>query len=101
MDAGRSQHTEKSGEIFPELARRIGGGMEQYFPWKTVEEYFETYFKPIPGGFAHMRQHGVWVDPTKKPNYLPYMQELTPEELDGSHTDLDTILHAALDETFF
>ncbi len=74
-------------EIFPELARRIGGGMEQYFPWQTVEEYLEAYFKPIPGGFAHMRQHGVWTDPTKKPHYLPYMQELTPEDLDGSHTN--------------
>jgi len=74
-------------EIFPELARRIGGGMEQYFPWKTVEEYLEAYFTPIPGGFTHMRQHGVWVDPTKRPHYLPYMKELTPEELDGSHTD--------------
>jgi anaerobic selenocysteine-containing dehydrogenase len=77
-------------EIFPELARRIGGGMEQYFPWKTIEEYFEAYFKPIPGGFTYMRQHGVWIDPTKKPNYLPYMQELTPQELDGSHTNPDT-----------
>lgn len=77
-------------EIFPELARRIGGGMEQYFPWQTVEEYLEAYFKPIPGGFAHMRQHGVWQDPAKRPNYLPYMQELTPAQLQGSHTDPDT-----------
>jgi anaerobic selenocysteine-containing dehydrogenase len=77
-------------EIFPELARRIGGGMEQYFPWKTQEEYFEEYFKPIPGGFAHMKKHGVWMDPKKKPNYLPYLRELSPEELAGSRTDPTT-----------
>lgn len=77
-------------EIFPELARRIGGGMEQYFPWHTTEEYLEAYFKPVPGGFNYMRQHGVWFDPKTKPHYLPYMRELTPAELEGSTTDPET-----------
>lgn len=77
-------------EIFPELARRIGGGMETYFPWKSPEEYLEAYFKPVPGGLAYMRQHGVWFDAATKPNYLPYMRELTAAELEGSQTDPDT-----------
>lgn len=74
-------------EIFPELARRIGGGMERFFPWKTVEEYLEEYFRPIPGGFAYMREHGVWMDPTKKKNYVPYARPLSAAELNGSTTD--------------
>lgn len=77
-------------EIFPELARRIGGGMEQYFPWKTVEEYLEAYFKPVPGGLAYMRKHGVWIDPKKSPNYVPYLRELTEKELEGSTADAAT-----------
>lgn len=77
-------------EIFPELARRIGGGMEKYFPWSSTEEYLTEYFKPVPGGFDHMREHGVWVDPTKKPNYLPYEQPLESAELEGSTTDPST-----------
>lgn len=74
-------------EMFPELARRIGGGMETYFPWATTEEYFEAYFANIPGGFRHMREHGVWMDPAKKPNYEPYRAHLTEEDLRESTTD--------------
>jgi thiosulfate reductase / polysulfide reductase chain A len=74
-------------EIFPELARRIGGGMERYFPWPTVEAYLEEYFKPIPGGFAYMREHGAWTDPKKKPNYEPHLRPLTEADLAGSTTD--------------
>ncbi|MFE0804262.1 molybdopterin-dependent oxidoreductase [Streptomyces sp. NPDC058812] len=86
-------------EIFPELARRIGGGMEKYFPWKTVESYFEEYFKPIPGGFATMRAKGIWLDPTKKPLYEPHMKRLTPEELEGAREDPRTgILYKGTDE---
>lgn len=77
-------------EIFPELARRIGGGMETYFRWKTVEDYFEEYFKPVPGGFAYMREHGVWQDPRKRPNYRPFAKPLDKLELDGCKTDPTT-----------
>lgn len=85
-------------EIFPEIARRIGGGMETYFPWKTVEEYFEEYYKPVPGGFAYMREHGVWQDPDKKPNYRPFAKKLDAKELEGSATDPATgIIHKGLD----
>ncbi len=74
-------------EIFPELARRIGGGMEKYYPWKTQEEYFEAAFKNVPGGFAYMKEHGAWKDPSKKPNYVPYLKPLTDKQLEGSTTD--------------
>jgi anaerobic selenocysteine-containing dehydrogenase len=74
-------------EIFPELARRIGGGMEQYYPWKSIEEYLEEYFKPIPGGLSYMRSHGAWQDPQKRPNYRPYAKRLSAKELEGTVTD--------------
>lgn len=85
-------------EIFPELARRIAGGMESYFPWKTVEEYLEEYYKPVPGGFAYMRSHGVWQDPNKQPNYRPFATPLRAVELEGSITDPVTgIIHRGAD----
>jgi anaerobic selenocysteine-containing dehydrogenase len=74
-------------EIFPELARRIGAGMQTFYPWETVEDYLQAYFRPVPGGFAHMRAHGVWVDPAKKPRYLPHERVLTEAELAGSTVD--------------
>lgn len=73
-------------EIFPELARRIGGGMEAYFPWSTTREYLQDYFKPVPGGLDYMQTHGAWVHPGEKPNYLPYEQELAAGELSGATT---------------
>jgi thiosulfate reductase / polysulfide reductase chain A len=74
-------------EIFPELARRIGGGMERYFPWRTTEEYLEAYFKPVPGGLDYMRAHGAWQDPRKQPYYLPHERPLTEGELAEAVTD--------------
>ncbi|MFF5218585.1 molybdopterin-dependent oxidoreductase [Micromonospora sp. NPDC000442] len=85
-------------EIFPELARRIGGGMETYYPWSSVEEYLAEYFAPVPGGLDHMRRHGVWQDPTKKPAYRPYERQLSADELAGSRTDPQTgIIHQGSD----
>ncbi len=85
-------------EIFPELARRIGGGMEQFFRWKTVEEYFEEYYKPVPGGFAYMREHGVWQDPAKKASYRSFAVPLSAKDLEGSTTDATTgIVHKGED----
>ncbi|SFC92884.1 molybdopterin-containing oxidoreductase family protein [Streptomyces aidingensis] len=74
-------------DIFPELARRIGGGMETYFPWATTEEYLEAFFAPVPGGLAAMRRDGIHLDPEKQPNYEPYMRRLTPGELAGATED--------------
>jgi anaerobic selenocysteine-containing dehydrogenase len=85
-------------EIFPEIARRVGGGMAEYFPWKTTEEYLEEYFRPVPGGFAHMKANGIWMDQTKKPHYEPYNKPLTAEDLDGSTEDAATgIIHKGVD----
>ncbi|AQS65965.1 molybdopterin-dependent oxidoreductase [Streptomyces pactum] len=86
-------------EIFPELARRIGGGMQTYFPWKTTEDYLEEYFKPVPGGFPRMKATGIWIDPAKKPLYEPHLKRLTPDELDGAEEDTRTgIFYKGKDE---
>lgn len=85
-------------EIFPELARRIGGGMEKYFPWRSTEEYLAEYFKPVPGGLDHMRAHGVWIDPTKKPHYRPYERPVKSAALEGATTDPATgIIYQGVD----
>lgn len=87
-------------EIFPELARRIDGGMEKYFPWSSTEDYLEEYFAPVPGGLAYLREHGVWLDPAKKPNYEPQLTALTTAELKGSTTDPATgIISKGVDQT--
>jgi thiosulfate reductase / polysulfide reductase chain A len=74
-------------DIFPELARRIGGGMEKYYPWKSTEEYLAAHYKNVPGGLEYMKKNGAWLDPTKKKNYVPYLKQLTDKDLEGSATD--------------
>lgn len=61
-----------------QLANRIKGGMEQYFAFKSVEEYLKARIANIPGlaqagGLEYLRQHGVWYDPKTRPNYGAYM----------------------------
>jgi len=53
-------------EFFPELARRIGGGMEEWYE-ESVEEYMEQWAANVPenpetgkGGLARFLEEGVW-----------------------------------------
>jgi anaerobic selenocysteine-containing dehydrogenase len=57
-----------------QLANRINGGMEQYFAFKTINEYLKARLADIPGlaragGLEYLMQHGVWYDPKTRPNY--------------------------------
>lgn len=78
-------------EILPELARRIGGGMEEYFPWASTEDYLADYFAPVPGGLDYMREHGIYMDPEKEPYYEPHQQELSKRELSGTRIEQDIV----------
>jgi anaerobic selenocysteine-containing dehydrogenase len=60
--------------ITKELANKIGGGMEQFFAFKRVDDYLEDRIANIgglvnAGGLEYLKQHGVWYDPTSRPDY--------------------------------
>ncbi len=75
-------------EILPDLARRIGGGMEKYFDYGTVEDYIKVAVAGNPGlDFEQLKKTGVWYDKSKKPAYKSYMKELTATDLQGSSVD--------------
>lgn len=68
-----------------ELAQRIGGGMEDYFAFGTVEDYLEATLASIrglveAGGLDYLKDYGVWFDPLAEPDYTAYEQGgfLTP-----------------------
>ena len=82
--------------IFPELARRIGGGMEQWFT-ESQDDYMEEWASKVPenpetgkAGLDRLLDEGVWEDETREPFYEPYAVPLTEDELSGSVTDPDT-----------
>lgn len=61
-------------EITKELASVIGGGMEQYFAFNRVDDYLKGRIAGIAGlanagGLDYLKQHGVWYDPTSRPDY--------------------------------
>lgn len=79
-------------EIFVEFAKRIGGGVEKYFAYGSIEEYIKAAFKgnkgfEEDGGLEMLKKTGAWFDKTKKPAYKSYLKELKPEELEGTKVD--------------
>ncbi len=84
-------------EIFPEIARRVGGEAAKYYPERTTEDYMREFVKDVPhdgskyaSAFEFLEDVGAWEDPNQKPYYEPYMAKLSADELDGSATDPKT-----------
>jgi len=72
-------------QVCIELAQRIGGGMEDYFAFGTVEDYIKTAIASInglveAGGLDYLKDYGVWFDPMAEPDYTAYEKDgfLTP-----------------------
>ncbi|MGB7347583.1 MAG: molybdopterin-dependent oxidoreductase [Pirellulaceae bacterium] len=85
-------------DFFPDLARRIGGGMEETYVEKDVRQYMEKWSQNIPenpetgkSGLDRLLDEGVW-ESDLEPFYEPYNIALTPEELAGSQTNDDGII---------
>jgi anaerobic selenocysteine-containing dehydrogenase len=84
-------------EIFAELALRIGGGMEQWYPEGTdVRAYMEKWVASVPHDAKYgsplefLAAEGVFEDPHEKPYYEPYLKPLTAEELEGATIDAES-----------
>ena len=85
-------------EIFPELARRIGGGMEEWFPAdRSVEDTIAEFTKDVPydesrysSPLDFLTKVGAFEDPEQAKYYEPYLRPLTAEELVGTTTDPET-----------
>ena len=82
-------------EILPELARRIGGGMERYFPADVSNrDYVEAWAENVPydadrydSPLDFLAAEGAFEDPDEEPYFEPYERRLTEEELEGAVTD--------------
>ncbi|MDP2727948.1 MAG: molybdopterin-dependent oxidoreductase, partial [Dehalococcoidia bacterium] len=64
-------------DICFEIARRIGGGMEKYFDFGSVEGYVSAIVSKIPGldqagGLKYLKENGRWHDPQAQASYRTY-----------------------------
>jgi anaerobic selenocysteine-containing dehydrogenase len=85
-------------EIFPELARRIGGGMEkEWFASHTVEEYMAEWTRNVPfdekkykSPMDMLADVGAFEDPDEPAYYAPYLKPLSEEQMKGAVVDPKT-----------
>ena len=85
-------------DFFPEIAKRVGGGMEQWYPEKDVREYMESWAKNVPenpetgkSGLDRLLEEGVW-ESDQEPFYEAYNVALSDEELQGAETSDDGVI---------
>lgn len=86
-------------EFFPELARKIGGGMEKAYEYGTTEDYMRHWAQNVPenpdtkqAGLDRLLDEGAWENQENEPFYEPYAQPLTAEELAGAETDENGVI---------
>ena len=85
-------------DFFPDLARRVGGGMEKWYGEQDVREYMEKWSENIPknpetgkSGLDRLLDEGVW-ESDLKPFYEPYNIPLSNDELSGTEMDANNII---------
>ncbi|MCG8653747.1 MAG: molybdopterin-dependent oxidoreductase [Pirellulales bacterium] len=85
-------------DFFPELARRIGGGMQQWYPEANVREYMEAWAGNVPvnpqtgkQGLDRLLEEGVW-EAEREAFYEPYNTVLSPEEMADATIDTEGII---------
>ena len=79
-------------EFFPELAKRIGGGMEEWYQ-ESIEEYMEEWASNVPKnpetgkqGLERLLDEGAW-EAEREPFYEPYNIPLADDEMQGVVVD--------------
>ena len=76
--------------ILRDLARKIGGGMEKYFDFEDIEDYYRQWYKNVPLEWEEFKRRGIWQDPNRPKDYELYERPVPPEELVGSTVDPKT-----------
>lgn len=82
-------------EIFPELARRIGGGMEQWYQ-ESLEQYMKTWAANVPEnpetgkkGLERLMEEGAW-ESDRAPFYQPYNIPIPEDRMQGATVEGDS-----------
>ncbi|MEM8711291.1 MAG: molybdopterin-dependent oxidoreductase [Planctomycetota bacterium] len=84
-------------EIFPEIARRVGGSMAAEYPAGPIEDYMAEWVKNVPydksehsSPMDFLENVGAFEDPEEKPYFEPYLRPLTDAQLEGTTLDETT-----------
>ena len=92
----RQPMVEPAGEARPvqiilrDLARRIGGGMEQYFDFDDLEDYYREWYSQVPLEWEEFKRRGIWYDEKREKDYELYERPVPAAELADSRVDAGT-----------
>ncbi len=76
--------------IWRDLARRIGGGMERFFDFDELEDYYRAWYAELPIEWERLKHDGIWTDPERPLDYALYERPIPEAELAESETDPET-----------
>ncbi|MDG2124423.1 MAG: molybdopterin-dependent oxidoreductase [Verrucomicrobiales bacterium] len=76
--------------ILQDLAKTIGGGMEEYFAFEDMEAFYKEWYKNLPIGWEEFKKRGIWMDETREKDYELYERPLNTAELAGTTADPET-----------
>lgn len=81
-------------EIFPEIARRVGGEMAAKYPMMDTPQYMEEWVKNVPfrpkddsSPMAYMERVGAFEDPNEPAFFAPFLRPLSDKDLEGAELD--------------
>jgi len=78
--------------ILRDIARKIGGGMEEYFAMEDMEEFYKEWYKNLPIEWEEFKRKGIWQDATREKDYELYERPLTAAELEGTEVKDDLVM---------
>lgn len=86
-------------DFFPELARKIGDGMEEAYEYGSTLDYMQTWAENVPvnpdtqkGGLERLLDEGAWENQDREPFYEPFNKPLTEDDLAGAETNDEGII---------
>lgn len=84
-------------DIFPDIARRVGGEMAAKYPSQPTPEYMEEWVKNVPyrpsedaSPMAMLQRVGAFEDPDEAQFFAPFERPLSEKDLEGAELDPET-----------
>lgn len=84
-------------DFFPEIAKRVGGGMEKAYEYGSVEDYMREWASKVPenpdtgkAGLDRLLDEGVYENTDRQPFYEPYLESVPDDQMAGSVVDADS-----------
>lgn len=78
--------------ILRDLARKIGGGMEEYFAIDDMEAFYREWYQNLPISWEELKQRGIWQDESRPKDYELYERTLNEDELADTTVGEDGII---------